>query len=59
MLKYICDKCGEDINPTKVIGILHEEPLPGAKEIKNIHLCEKCNKDFQHWLRGYRKEDRA
>lgn len=59
MLKYICDKCGETINPTKVIGIFHEEPTPSAKEIKQIHLCKKCNDDFQHWLKGYRKEDRA
>lgn len=48
MVRYFCDKCGNEINTTITVIPMYARDGLGCviKFIRNNHLCEKCATKF-------------
>lgn len=59
MIKRVCDRCGKEINTNPVVRCqnpLYKIEYINPPGIAPIDLCEKCSKDFEHWLRTEKEE---
>lgn len=54
MVVYYCDKCGKDItNQNKQKYDIHKVYNAFGYFLSDkIHLCSKCEDEFENWLKG-------
>ena len=51
MIKYICDKCGKEINKFLLTECMIMSVIGRPKHDKSeIILCENCKEKFNNWI---------